>query len=210
MRSAPTFLFLLATLLLVSQSGCIRPLQRYGPPPPAYGCDSYGCDGYDAFGGYSACVDAGQNYSRRDLRRMRRAERQSARRGPTLNGLPVVAAYIVPIETMGGGWECCDPVCDGGYPVCEGGVCGDPSMGGIEGYPAGTGWETVPSETYPETYTPPPYEGSGQISPVPAPPAQEGPWTPPQSQPTPPLTVPESEPEASRPVENAAWLPPLP
>lgn len=234
MRSAPTIFLLLAAVTLVSLSGCVYGPRHLGPPPPAYACDAYGGYGY---GGFSECVDDGQYYSRRDLRQMRREARHgrrgrhAGRRTNTLNGLPVVAAYIVPMEMMGdacgmcGEWECCDPVCGDGFccegvPCGEGFPCGDCGPcggamgceiggypdGSMGGYPAEMGWESTPSEAYPPSYSPAPggYEGQ-MLSPVPVPPAEEGPWNPPATDPSSPLTQPE--PEAQRPVESATWMP---
>lgn len=239
MRSAPTNLLLLAAVMVMGLSGCIRDLRHIGPPPPAYACEDVGpygyghAYGYDTFGGYNECVDDGQYYSRRDLRRLRRDARlgrhgrlagHAGRRADTMNGLPVVAAYIVPIEMLGDGgmcgpWECCEPSCGEGF-CGDGFPCGDcgPCGGGlgceISGYPEAMmgdypeemGWESVPSEAYPPSYLPGPggYEGQ-MLSPVPVPPAEEGPWNPPATEPSSPLTQPE--PEAQLPVESATWLP---
>jgi hypothetical protein len=245
MRSTPTLLFLLAAVTAAGLSGCVYGPRHFGPPPPAYACDGYqaygndavGGYGYDALGGYGECVDDGQFHSRRDLRRMRRDarlgrhDRHPRGRGNTFNGLPVVAAYIVPMEMMGdsygmcGGWECCEGMpCGEGYPCgdcgpCSGGAC---EVGAYSGgldvypdgmsypdgmhYPDGTHWESAPSEAYPPSYSPAPGEWEGQmLSPVPVPPAEEGPWSPPGESPSVPRTSPEPEDGVS--VEGARWLP---
>lgn len=209
MRWEHSILFLLASLAIGSLSGCHRNLRHFGPPPPAYACDGYGCDGYGAYGGYAECVDDGQYYSRRDRRRMSRYDRRIGRHGPTLDGLPVVAAYIVPMEMMGncecacGGWDPCQCGCEIA-PSCE--PC-SPCGCGVDSYMNDMEWHGTPSEAYPSSYMEQPYDqyGGESISPVPAPPAQEGPWNPPGISPTAPHTTPE--PQASRPVESATWLP---
>src|SRR5690606_15549327 len=197
------------------------------PPPPAYACDGYQGYGYGAYGGYSECVDDGQYYSRRDMRRARRDVRHArgvmhgGHGGQTFNGMPVMAAYIVPMEMMDsgcgmcGGWECCDPVCGDGF-CCEGMPCGEGMPGGdcgpcaggaceIGGYPQDGVWEGNASEAYPPSHPPGPHPYGGPIPPMPVPPAQEGPWNPPATSPSSPRTTPE--PDASRPVESATWLP---
>jgi hypothetical protein len=237
MRSTQTLLFLLAALALAGLSGCVYGPQNFGPPPPAYACDGYQAYGHGGFGGYSECVDDGQYHSHRDLRRMRRDtrlsrhERHPRGRGNTFNGLPVVAAYIVPMEMMGdtfgmcGGWECCEGMpcgegnpCGGGIPCgdcgpCSGGACevgaypdGWDASGDGMNYPDGMYWESGPSEAYPPSYSPAPGDWEGQmLSPVPVPPAGEGPWVPPSGSPSAPRTTPE--PEVGFPVEGAGWLP---
>jgi hypothetical protein len=240
MRSIPTILFPLAAaaVTVVGLSGCVYGPQHFGPPPPAYACDGYQPYGYHAFGGYSECVDDGQYHSRRDLRRMRRDgrlgrhARHPGRRGHTLNGLPVVAAYIVPMDMMGdsfgmcGGWECCEGMpCGDGFPCGDCGPCGGGAceIGAYPGgpdvyqdgmhhypdgmtYPDGMHWESGPSEAYPPSYSPAPGEWDGRmLSPVPVPPAEEGPWNPPSASPSTPRTSPE--PEAGLPVEGARWMP---
>lgn len=134
-------ILLLAALVTLGTSGCHRNLRRFGPPPPAYACDGYGCDGYDAYGGFSECVDDGQYYSRRDARRQRREDRRGGGRhgrgqGPTYNGLPVVAAYIVPMEMMGGG----DGMSYGDGMGCCDGMMGD-CMGCGDSY-SDDGWQS--------------------------------------------------------------------
>jgi hypothetical protein len=78
--------------------------------------------------------------------------------------------------------------------------------GMMEGHPDGMGWQSAPSEAYPPSYSPDPGGYDGQmLSPVPVPPAEEGPWNPPATDPSSPLTQPE--PQAQRPMESATWLP---
>jgi hypothetical protein len=233
MRFAPTFLILLAALTLASLSGCVYGPHHFGPPPPAYACDGYESYGYDDFGGYSECVDDGQyHHSLRDRRRMRRDARlgrhgrHPGRGAQTFNGLPIVAAYIVPMDMMGhshgmcGGWECCEGVpCGEGFPCGAGMPCGDCGpcaggaceiggyQGGFETYPDTMHWESAPSEAYPPSYSPGPggYHEGQMLSPMPVPPAEEGPWNPPGTSPSAPRTSPE--PEAGLPVDTATWLP---
>lgn len=221
MRFAPVSVAVFAAVVMMALSGCHRNLRRFGPPPPAYACDGYGCDGYDAYGGFSECVDAGPYDSFRDRRRLRRGGLRG-RRAPNHNGLPVVAAYIVPMDCLGdcmtgdcmmpyGGCESCGMYGAGWSPTGDCGPChcGD-SASEVHGVPAYEGdWETsgwhgqysepTPSEAYPGSY----YPGDQSLQPVPVPPAEEGPWNAPT--PNVPRTTPE--PEASRPVDTATWLP---
>lgn len=212
---------LLALLLLTAFSGCYRHRGRFGPPPPAYACDGYGCDGYAAYGGYGAspgdfgnygagyggydeCVDAGQNYlSRRDRRRARRSDRKSAKNGfdargwdgQTLNGLPVVAAYLIPMDAMGaGGFGPCSEGYMEGFPCGDCEPCGSPPCGcGDFGGASDAGWQTHESSDPGYLYP----DGGHMLPSMPVPPAEDGDWAPPKTTP---------EPQAN-PVGASTWIP---
>ena len=219
-RSLSHFAVLSVAVLVVACSGCYHPHYRLGPPPPGYGCDSYGCDsygygtgGYGLFGGYGECIDDGQRLSWRDRRRMRRTDRRSGSgwNGQTINGMPVMAAYIVPMDgsgSWGGGFGCgCDPCggcmsCGDGFPcsTCgpDGGMHwmpgGEPCMscGEMNGCPIEGGYPVYDSGE--PTPTP---NGAAPGSDVPEGNWEGGPPVPPQS---------FLEPAASRPIERN-WLP---
>ena len=214
MRRTLTLIALLSVTSLVAvSSGCYHPNYRLGPPPPGYACDSYGYGGggYGVFGGYDECIDDGQRLSWRDRRRMRRTDRRSVGgwSGQTINGMPVMAAYIVPMG-MDGDMGCgcgCDPCggsmsCGDGFPCSTCGPggempwtsCGDPCMscGEMNGCPIDGGYPIY--DAGPPTEVP---AGAAPGSDVPEGNWEGGPPVPPQS---------FLEPSASRPIERN-WLP---
>lgn len=67
--------------------------------------------------------------------------------------------------------------------------------------------EFVPSEAYPQSYSPQPQQYDGQmLNPIPAPPADEGNWnSPAPSMQSIPRSIPE--PDVSAPLETTNWLP---
>lgn len=198
MRRTSSLLVLALALICTAGSGCYRHGYRVGPPPPAYACDSYGCDGYDAYGGYSECIDGGQYHSRRDPRRLRRNDRRFSHgsNGAYINGMPVMAAYIVPMG-MDSGYGCgCMNGCMSSGDCYPCGNCGP--YGGMPGMPCGPcdmGGCLIDGAC--QTYE------SGQPTPSSAAPnsgagPQEGDW---QRIPQAPQSF--VEPAASRPIESS-------
>jgi hypothetical protein len=227
MRSAGVTTALLAGLMLGGASGCYH-THSAGllPPPPAYACDGYGW-GMPGYGDYDACLPEAFPISHRG-RPARRAARHGhhGHHGPTYKGLPLVAAYIVPLN----GSEFAGSADHGGFPCGECGPCAagvmpggwsdggmSPSGGcGPDGCGLDAGWqivpdgqmmpynEMVPSEAYPERYQ----QNGDMLQPIPVPPAEEeGPWEPPASQPSAPRTTPEIGSEARLPAQHGTWLP---